>query len=145
MKLSPNPSARYYKTLLPNHLSSLPMSLSPTYLGDVDKWLPVLLGWPQTTYKPQTSGLVRPFTACFLSQRASFPPNHVNLHVWTHLQRNPPAPAKRGLEMLAKPRDGNLSVRSLSWVFNKGWEASIRFGITTWQPRGLLSQEGKLT
>lgn len=74
-KLSPNPPAWYCKTLLPK--ISQPTSVSPTYLGDVDKWLPVLLGWPQTTYKPQTTGLIHPFTTCFLSQHASFSPKTV--------------------------------------------------------------------
>lgn len=75
-----------------------------------------------------------PFTACFF-----LPKNSVRLPVWIHLQRNPPASARRGLETLAKTRGSNLSACSLSWVFNKGWKASIRFGrrtltsLFTWQ------------
>lgn len=74
-KALPKPSSIVLQN--PSPKISQPTSVSPTYLGDVDKWLPVLLGWPQTTYKPQTTGLVRPFTTCFLSQHASFSPKTV--------------------------------------------------------------------
>lgn len=49
-------------------------SVSPIYHGGVDKWLPILFGSPQTTYKPETTGLVHPFTTEFILQHTTFSP-----------------------------------------------------------------------
>lgn len=134
----PKPSSMVLQNPSPQNLSAyqclphLPRGcgqMAPCPFGMATNHLQASNNWFNTSFYH-----VLPFTACFF-----LPQNSVKLPVWIHLQRNPPASARRGLETLAKPRGSNLSACSLSRVFNKGWKASIRFGrrtltsLFTWQ------------